>query len=138
MLTWAGGSFDPLAFDPTRVRFDDPYARWKHAFESPPAAPAPQRTRIPEGQPIAIAFTERERTLIIEHTFADPELTTALANAEQQGTDLIARSTLDDLDELRGHIAATANHCKNRKLQRELETLFARLTAEMDRYDDGQ
>jgi hypothetical protein len=63
---------------------------------------------------------------------------TALAVAEQRGTGVIARFTLDDLDELRGYIAATANHCNDRKLRRELDALFARLTAEIDRYDDGQ
>jgi hypothetical protein len=42
------------------------------------------------------------------------------------------------LDELRGHVAATANHCTDRRLRRELDALFARLTTEMDRYDDGQ
>jgi len=137
MLTWAGGRFDPLAFDPMQVHFDDPRVRWAYAF-APPVAATAQRTRIPEGHLIAIAFTERERTLIGEHTFADPDLTTALANAEQRGTSVIAPFTLDDLDELRGHVAATASHCKDRKLRRELDALFARLTTEMDRYDDGQ
>lgn len=32
-LTWAGGSYDPDAFDPTMVVFDDPLKRWKIAFE---------------------------------------------------------------------------------------------------------
>jgi hypothetical protein len=33
MLTWVGGSFDPHAFDPTAVTFDDPQQRWRTAFE---------------------------------------------------------------------------------------------------------
>lgn len=32
-LAWAGGSFDPHAFDPKKVKFDDPRERWKIAFE---------------------------------------------------------------------------------------------------------
>ena len=32
MSTWLGGSFDPKAFDPRRVRFDDPKKRWLVAF----------------------------------------------------------------------------------------------------------
>lgn len=32
--TWLGGNFDPEAFDPTRVKFDNPRARWKFAFGS--------------------------------------------------------------------------------------------------------
>lgn len=31
-MTWLGGSFDPEAFDPTKVRFDNPRRRWKRAF----------------------------------------------------------------------------------------------------------
>ncbi len=34
MLQWAGGSFDPNAFDPKAVRFDNPQERWKIAFAS--------------------------------------------------------------------------------------------------------
>jgi hypothetical protein len=34
MLEWTGGTFDPGAFDPTAVKFDDPRKRWKKAFES--------------------------------------------------------------------------------------------------------
>ena len=32
MLAWVGGSYDPEAFDPKRVRFDDPQKRWRRAF----------------------------------------------------------------------------------------------------------
>ncbi|MFQ5512739.1 MAG: plasmid pRiA4b ORF-3 family protein [Candidatus Krumholzibacteriia bacterium] len=32
MLEWAGGSFDPEAFDPSEVSFDDPRERWRLAF----------------------------------------------------------------------------------------------------------
>ncbi len=31
-LRWAGGAFDPVAFDPATVKFDDPKQRWKKAF----------------------------------------------------------------------------------------------------------
>jgi len=33
-VTWLGGPFDPEAFDPQRVRFDDPKKRWRIAFAS--------------------------------------------------------------------------------------------------------
>jgi hypothetical protein len=33
-LEWVGGAFDPDAFEPTRVRFDNPRKRWKIAFEN--------------------------------------------------------------------------------------------------------
>jgi hypothetical protein len=33
MLQWAGSSFDPHAFRPEAVRFDNPAERWKMAFQ---------------------------------------------------------------------------------------------------------
>ncbi len=33
LLQWAGGGFDPDAFEPTQIVFDDPQQRWKQAFE---------------------------------------------------------------------------------------------------------
>ncbi len=33
MMQWAGGPFDPEAFDPNAIVFDDPRKRWKNAFE---------------------------------------------------------------------------------------------------------
>jgi hypothetical protein len=33
MLQWAGGMFDPEAFSPQVVTFDNPRQRWKSAFE---------------------------------------------------------------------------------------------------------
>ena len=32
MLEWLGGPFDPEAFDPGAVRFDDPKKRWRRAY----------------------------------------------------------------------------------------------------------
>ena len=32
MLEWLGGAYDPAAFEPARVRFDDPEKRWRIAF----------------------------------------------------------------------------------------------------------
>jgi hypothetical protein len=36
LLEWVGGFFDPEAFDPARVKFDDPEKRWKKAFQGEP------------------------------------------------------------------------------------------------------
>ncbi|MEO6029574.1 MAG: plasmid pRiA4b ORF-3 family protein [Candidatus Binatia bacterium] len=138
MLTWAGGAFDPHAFEPTRVQFDDPGARWEHAF-APPDDPRPRpRTKIAAGQAIPVALTERERDLVLAHTFGDPDLARAFDAANRQGTTLVVDVTLDDLDDLLGHVAAAANHCEKPKLRRELQALHERLADEMERWDDGQ
>lgn len=33
MIRWSGGAYDPSAFDPETIVFDDPRKRWKKAFE---------------------------------------------------------------------------------------------------------
>ena len=35
MVAWVGGPFDPKAFDPREVRFDNPKERWEIAFGGP-------------------------------------------------------------------------------------------------------
>jgi hypothetical protein len=32
-LRWAGGAYDPDAFDPSAIVFENPRKRWKKAFE---------------------------------------------------------------------------------------------------------
>ena len=33
MVQWVGGKYDPAAFSPAKVRFDNPKKRWQNAFE---------------------------------------------------------------------------------------------------------
>jgi len=43
---------------------------------------------------------------------------------------------LDNLDELAGYVAAEANHAKNKKLEKELHRLYARIAAVLESYTD--
>jgi hypothetical protein len=94
--------------------------------------------RIGSGEKVLVAFTARERGLVIDHTFAGVELTEPLEAARLTRGKCTARFSLDDLDELLGHVAAEANHCKNKSVRKELDALFARLQDEMESYDDGE
>jgi len=96
-----------------------------------------KRITIEEDQPIDVPFTIRERTLILDHAFADPSLTDPLAAADQKDDQLRVPFTLYDIEELCGFIAAAANHTADRKLRRDLQKLFVRLSDLMDGYDDG-
>lgn len=78
-------------------------------------------------QLIECELSDRERTLILDHTFAGPNLTDKLENAETRGGKLIVKYSLDELDELLGYIAAEANHTENEKLERDLDRLYGRL-----------
>lgn len=95
------------------------------------------RKTIAPGTAIEVLFTPDERTLVFEHTFAGPDLTTRLRMAPVKGAKLSVHYTLDDLDELVGYIAAEANHTEDTKLQVQLDALFERLKKEIESYDDG-
>jgi len=83
---------------------------------------------------IEIKFTPQERDLIIDHTFADPELTKRLNIAEIKGKHLIAKYSIYDLDDLLGFIAAETNHTVDKKLEKKLDKLFDKLTRIIEKY----
>lgn len=82
---------------------------------------------------IEIKFTSKERDLILDHTFADADLTDRLRIAEIRGKHLIAKFDYHDLEDLLGFIAAEANHSKDKKLQNQLDRLYERLTKIQDK-----
>ena len=93
--------------------------------------------KIKEGEKIAIGFKPRERRLVLDHTLAGPDLTTALRRAQLVEGRHVVRYTLGDLDELLGFVAAEANHSTDKKIRKELDALYARLRREMESDDDG-
>lgn len=78
----------------------------------------------------------RERELILKHTFAEDELTGRLPIVPKSGERPVYRFTLDDLEELAGHVAAEAHHAKNKKLEKELRRLAIRIAAVLESYTD--
>ena len=95
------------------------------------------RKKIKQGQKVAVGFKPRERRLVLDHTFAGGELTRALRKAKLVAGRHIVQYTLDELEELLGFVAAEANHSTEKKIQKELDALHARLSREMESYDDG-
>jgi hypothetical protein len=94
--------------------------------------------KIEPGSAVEVRCTPRERDLVVEHTFAGPNLTGRLRLAEVQGGEkLLVRYTLDDLEELIGFVAAAANHAHDEALQEELDALYEQLMAEIESHDDG-
>ena len=98
--------------------------------------PQTKRIRIKPGEKVPLELNERERELILGHTFADDELTNRLRVVPKKGQRPIFRFTLDDLDELGGFVAAEANHTKDKKLRKELDRLFDRIQTALDSYND--
>jgi len=83
---------------------------------------------------IEIKFTIQERDLIIEHTFADLELTKRLEIAEMKGKCLIAEYSIHDLDDLIGFVAAEANHADDKKIEKKLDKLYDKLNSVLEKY----
>ena len=92
-----------------------------------------KRKKIPYGTKLPVKLTIRERDLIRDETFCDPDFAKfAIVNGKGIRLDL----SLDDIEEIQGYIAAEANHTKNSKLQKELNRLFGKLQVFLDTYDD--
>ncbi|HXP83934.1 MAG TPA: hypothetical protein VN841_04405 [Bryobacteraceae bacterium] len=81
-------------------------------------------------------MSDRERELILKHTFAHAQLTNRLRLEHRPGETPAYRFTLDDLDDLAGYVAAEANHAKDKKLQKLLRSLYGRIATVLDSYTD--
>jgi len=95
-----------------------------------------KRRKIQAGEKIAVRMTARDRTLLLDHAFSDPEYAERLRPAPS-GRGLVGDYSLDDLEDILGYIAAEANHTKDKKLRRELDALYDRLSQIQQDYDDG-
>jgi hypothetical protein len=102
------------------------------------ATPPNSRKRIRSDENVPVKLNDRERELIVEHSFAEPELTDRRRVVPELGEPPIYYFSLDDLDELAGYVAAEANHAKDKKLQKEWDWLYARLAEVLDSYTDDE
>ena len=94
------------------------------------------RQPIAVGEKIPVQLDDRERELILNHTFAGEDLTDRLRIVASPGRPPSYRFTLDELEELAGYVAAEANHAKIKKLEKELHRLFARIAEVEESYTD--
>ena len=92
-----------------------------------------KRKRIPYGTKLPVKLTIRERDLICDETFCDPDFAKVAAC---DGKGIRVDMSLDDIEEVQGYVAAKANHTKNKKLRRELDRLFDKLQVYLDSHND--
>jgi hypothetical protein len=97
-----------------------------------------QRKRIKPGQLVGVRLTPQERDLILERTLIDDEMAGRLRVATARGSDLVVRLTLDDVDDLAGHVAAEANHCSEARVRRVLNAVHDRLASIEHTFTDGE
>ena len=84
------------------------------------------------GRTIELELNERERDLIVNHTFADEDLIRDLRESSPKQKDRKFRFSWNALDDLAGYIAAEANQARNKKLQQEWERIYLKLTSVLD------
>jgi DNA-binding MarR family transcriptional regulator len=87
------------------------------------------RKRIRPGQLVDVRLTPQERDLILERTLIDGEMEGRLRGATVRGSKLVVQLTLDDVDDLAGHVAAEANHCSEPRVRRVLDAVYTRLAS---------
>lgn len=92
-----------------------------------------KRKKISSGSKLPVKLTLRERDLIRDETFCNPDF---IKFAVVDGKDIKVDLSLDDIEEIQGYVAAEANHTENKKLQKELDRLFDKLQVYLDTYDD--
>ena len=102
-----------------------------------PIIPRRQRIPVKRDATVSLELNQRERDLIISHTFADESIANRLRVVPQSGQRPVFHFTLDELDELIGDVAAEANHAKNKVLQEQLDQLCDRIEAVLSRYTDA-
>lgn len=93
------------------------------------------RKQVATGEKVLLELSERERDLIMKHTFAGSNLTDRLRIVPIPCRPFY-RFSLDDLDELAGFVAAEANHANIRKLEQELRRLYRRIADVEESYLD--
>lgn len=56
--------------------------------------------------------------------------------APLDGKSVQLKMSLDDIEDMQGYVAAAANHCEDKKIQKKLDRVFNKLQVFLDTYDD--
>ena len=92
------------------------------------------RKRISPEDKVPLKLTDKERKLILEETFIDMSGPTTLRSLRSMTGEV--SFNLDDWEELQEYVAATANHAKSKKLQKDLDVVWKKIQEIFDTYRD--
>ena len=95
------------------------------------------RKHIAPTDTVEVRLSVSDKELILTETFMEPELMEGLVPVSGKSDQLTCQFTLDDIEDMLGHIAAAANHAPSKKLERELDAIYGQLDALQRSYDDG-
>jgi hypothetical protein len=83
-------------------------------------------------QPSPVVLSVEEITDIRQHTFLGPEL--LLAGIVEANGSVRFDWSLEDLEEVLGYVASSANHTRDRKLEQRLARISDKLAVIIDRF----
>lgn len=86
------------------------------------------RKQIRPDTRLGFILSTGERDVIVERTFIDSEMEQWLRDAPTSWSNVKVALTLDDVEDLAGHIAAEANHCEDKRVRRSLDAVYDRLS----------
>ena len=92
------------------------------------------KKHIQPGEPVPLKLTASQRKLILDEVSCLDGKYESLLRESVDGVTLMM--TLDDYDEFGGYIAAEANHCEDRRLQKKLDTIYEKVQRVLDKYTD--
>lgn len=93
-----------------------------------------KRKHIQPGEEVPLKLTATERKLMLENVLFIDAKHEALIRETPDDDPLMI--TLDDCDDFSGYIAAEANHCSDKKLQKKLDAVLRKVHAVLDNYTD--
>ncbi len=96
----------------------------------------PTKKQIQLGEKVPLKLTAVERKLVLgEALCLDKKQEEAIGNTPAGKPIMLS---LDDLDDLGGHIAAAANHCEDREKRNKLDAIFQKIETLLDNYTDEE
>ena len=96
----------------------------------------PTRKHVRPGEKLPLKLVAAERKLVLEELMCvDQQIEQAVSDTP---TDQPVMMSLDDLDDLGGHIAAEANHCNDKKKQKTLDAIFEKIQGLLDKFTDSE
>ena len=96
-----------------------------------------RRKHIGPGDTVPLTLSKRAHAVLRgELIYTSRELEDKLALGLAMGNGIRFQLTLDDIDELLGCVAAAANHARDRKLERQLDSVSEKLIQLLDSYEE--
>jgi hypothetical protein len=93
-----------------------------------------RKKQMKPGEKVGLTLTQAERMLLLNAMHGLTEEIRDVMRATPTAQPVML--TLDNLDDLKGHVAAKANQTKDKKLRQRLDAISEKIQSHLDRHDD--